>query len=106
MLGNNSDGIENRNGTASALLHIDESASLSRLAKQKTKKRRRPDSRQYQTGEGTNVARHSEFSDKTLIYIHGGHKEWHLATRPHVLLCINLKIRFQSSLIVMNDLCR
>ncbi|XP_040828458.1 zinc finger X-chromosomal protein-like isoform X4 [Ochotona curzoniae] len=47
--GNNSDGIENRNGTASALLHIDESASLSRLAKQKTKKRRRPDSRQYQT---------------------------------------------------------
>ncbi|XP_040828459.1 zinc finger X-chromosomal protein-like isoform X5 [Ochotona curzoniae] len=48
-LSNNSDGIENRNGTASALLHIDESASLSRLAKQKTKKRRRPDSRQYQT---------------------------------------------------------
>ncbi|XP_058515338.1 zinc finger X-chromosomal protein-like isoform X2 [Ochotona princeps] len=47
--GNNSDGIENRNGTASALLHIDESASLGRLAKQKTKKRRRPDSRQYQT---------------------------------------------------------
>ncbi|XP_035581766.1 zinc finger X-chromosomal protein-like isoform X2 [Zalophus californianus] len=47
--GNNSDGIENRNGTASALLHIDESAGLSRLAKQKPKKRRRPDSRQYQT---------------------------------------------------------
>ncbi|XP_039694373.1 zinc finger X-chromosomal protein-like isoform X7 [Pteropus medius] len=47
--GNNSDGIENRNGTASALLHIDESAGLGRLAKQKTKKRRRPDSRQYQT---------------------------------------------------------
>lgn len=52
MLGNNSDGIENRNGTASALLHIDESAGLGRLAKQKPKKRRRPDSRQYQTGEG------------------------------------------------------
>lgn len=50
--GNNSDGIENRNGTASALLHIDESAGLGRLAKQKPKKRRRPDSRQYQTGEG------------------------------------------------------
>ncbi|XP_044767961.1 zinc finger X-chromosomal protein-like isoform X4 [Neomonachus schauinslandi] len=48
-LSNNSDGIENRNGTASALLHIDESAGLSRLAKQKPKKRRRPDSRQYQT---------------------------------------------------------
>jgi uncharacterized Zn-finger protein len=46
--GNNSDGIENRNGTASALLHIDESAGLGRLAKQKPKKRR-PDSRQYQT---------------------------------------------------------
>ncbi|KAB0336985.1 hypothetical protein FD755_025784, partial [Muntiacus reevesi] len=40
--GNNSDGIENRNGTASALLHIDESAGLGRLAKQKPKKRRRP----------------------------------------------------------------
>uniref|UniRef100_A0A8C0E5J1 Zinc finger protein Y-linked n=1 Tax=Balaenoptera musculus TaxID=9771 RepID=A0A8C0E5J1_BALMU len=48
-LSNNSDGIESRNGTASALLHIDESAGLGRLAKQKPKKRRRPDSRQYQT---------------------------------------------------------
>uniref|UniRef100_A0A8D2DWY4 C2H2-type domain-containing protein n=1 Tax=Sciurus vulgaris TaxID=55149 RepID=A0A8D2DWY4_SCIVU len=47
--GNNSDGIENRNGTASALLHIDESAGHGRLGKQKPKKRRRPDSRQYQT---------------------------------------------------------
>ncbi|KAL4681189.1 hypothetical protein H8957_006918 [Semnopithecus entellus] len=47
--GNNSDGIENRNGTASALLHVDESAGLGRLAKQKPKKKRRPDSRQYQT---------------------------------------------------------
>ncbi|XP_010855421.1 PREDICTED: zinc finger Y-chromosomal protein isoform X2 [Bison bison bison] len=51
--GNNSDGIENRSGTASALLHIDESAGLGRLTKHKPKKRRRPDSRQYQTGEGT-----------------------------------------------------
>ncbi|EDL96008.1 zinc finger protein X-linked (predicted), isoform CRA_a [Rattus norvegicus] len=51
--GNNSDGIENRNGTASALLHIDESAGLGRLAKQKPKKRRRPDSRQYQTESST-----------------------------------------------------
>ncbi|XP_063517026.1 zinc finger Y-chromosomal protein isoform X2 [Pongo pygmaeus] len=48
-LSNNSDGIENRNGTASALLHIDESTGLGRLAKQKPKKKRRPDSRQYQT---------------------------------------------------------
>ncbi|XP_073886531.1 zinc finger Y-chromosomal protein isoform X3 [Macaca fascicularis] len=47
--GNNSDGIENRNGTASALLHVDESTGLGRLAKQKPKKKRRPDSRQYQT---------------------------------------------------------
>ncbi|KAM6383835.1 zinc finger X-chromosomal protein isoform 2-T6 [Alca torda] len=46
---NNNDGIESRNGTASALLHIDESAGLGRLAKQKPKKKRRPESRQYQT---------------------------------------------------------
>jgi len=51
LLGNNNDGIESRNGTASALLHIDESAGLGRLAKQKPKKKRRPESRQYQTGE-------------------------------------------------------
>ncbi|XP_037678726.1 zinc finger X-chromosomal protein-like isoform X1 [Choloepus didactylus] len=48
-LSNNSDGIENQNGTASALLHIEESAGLDRLAKQKPKKKRKPDSRQYQT---------------------------------------------------------
>ncbi|XP_044297450.1 zinc finger X-chromosomal protein isoform X3 [Varanus komodoensis] len=47
--GNNTDAVENRNGTASALLHIDESAGLGRLAKQKPKKRRRLESRQYQT---------------------------------------------------------
>ncbi|XP_030326584.1 zinc finger X-chromosomal protein isoform X2 [Strigops habroptila] len=46
---NSNDGIESRNGTASALLHIDESAGLGRLAKQKPKKKRRPESRQYQT---------------------------------------------------------
>ncbi|XP_062344076.1 zinc finger X-chromosomal protein isoform X3 [Cinclus cinclus] len=46
---NNNDGIESRNGTASALLHIDESSGLGRLAKQKPKKKRRPESRQYQT---------------------------------------------------------
>lgn len=75
MLGNNSDGIETRNGTASALLHIDESAGLGRLAKQKPKKRRRPDSRQYQTGEGTQVPQRSvlgELSDETLVCIHRG----------------------------------
>nr|XP_060626099.1 zinc finger X-chromosomal protein isoform X1 [Anolis sagrei ordinatus] len=47
--GNNTDAVENRNGTASALLHIDESAGLGRLAKQKPRKRRRLESRQYQT---------------------------------------------------------
>ncbi|XP_054829876.1 LOW QUALITY PROTEIN: zinc finger X-chromosomal protein [Eublepharis macularius] len=47
--GNNTDAVENRNGTASALLHIDESGGLGRLAKQKPKKRRRLESRQYQT---------------------------------------------------------
>uniref|UniRef100_A0A8C5KB04 Zinc finger X-chromosomal protein-like n=1 Tax=Jaculus jaculus TaxID=51337 RepID=A0A8C5KB04_JACJA len=47
--GSNSDGIENGNGTAIALFHIDESSGFGRLAKQKPRKRRRPDSRQYQT---------------------------------------------------------
>ncbi|XP_058040566.1 zinc finger X-chromosomal protein isoform X2 [Ahaetulla prasina] len=45
----NNDAVENRNGTASALLHIDESSGLGRLTKQKPKKRRRLESRQYQT---------------------------------------------------------
>ncbi|KAG8450634.1 hypothetical protein GDO86_003055 [Hymenochirus boettgeri] len=47
--GNSTDGIEHRNGTASALLHIDESDGLDRLAKQKPKKKRRGENRQYQT---------------------------------------------------------
>ncbi|NP_001081639.1 zinc finger Y-chromosomal protein 1 [Xenopus laevis] len=47
--GNNTDGIEHRNGTASALLHIDESDGLDRLTKQKLKKKRRGENRQYQT---------------------------------------------------------
>ncbi|XP_042314689.1 zinc finger X-chromosomal protein isoform X1 [Sceloporus undulatus] len=47
--GNNTDAVENRNGTASALLHIDESSGLGRLAKQRPRKRRRLESRQYQT---------------------------------------------------------
>uniref|UniRef100_A0A8D0EBL4 C2H2-type domain-containing protein n=1 Tax=Salvator merianae TaxID=96440 RepID=A0A8D0EBL4_SALMN len=47
--GNNTEAVENRNGTASALLHVDESAGLGRLGKQKPKKRRRLESRQYQT---------------------------------------------------------
>lgn len=45
---NSIEGIEHRNGTASALLHIDESDGLERL-KQKPKKKRRGENRQYQT---------------------------------------------------------
>ncbi|XP_053313241.1 zinc finger X-chromosomal protein isoform X1 [Spea bombifrons] len=48
-MGNSMDGVEHRNGTASALLHIDESDGLDRLAKQKPKKKRRGENRQYQT---------------------------------------------------------
>ncbi|XP_030058241.1 zinc finger X-chromosomal protein isoform X2 [Microcaecilia unicolor] len=48
--GNSADGIESRNGTASALLQIDDSDRLERLAKQKTKKKKRLPNRQYQTG--------------------------------------------------------
>nr|XP_033803991.1 zinc finger X-chromosomal protein isoform X3 [Geotrypetes seraphini]XP_033803993.1 zinc finger X-chromosomal protein isoform X3 [Geotrypetes seraphini] len=47
--GNSNDEIENRNGTASALLHIDESAEFERLAKPKIKKKKRLENRQYQT---------------------------------------------------------
>ncbi|CAI9574851.1 unnamed protein product [Staurois parvus] len=45
---NSVEGVEHRNGTASALLHIDESDGLDRL-KQKPKKKRRGENRQYQT---------------------------------------------------------
>ncbi|XP_075052687.1 zinc finger X-chromosomal protein isoform X2 [Mixophyes fleayi] len=48
-MGNSLEGVEHRNGTASALLHIDESDGLDRLAKQKPKKKRRGENRQYQT---------------------------------------------------------
>ncbi|XP_067896680.1 zinc finger X-chromosomal protein-like isoform X2 [Heterodontus francisci] len=47
--GNNSDTIENKNGTASHLLQADGTAELTRLAKPKSRKRRRLESRQYQT---------------------------------------------------------
>ncbi|XP_066455913.1 zinc finger X-chromosomal protein [Eleutherodactylus coqui] len=48
-MNNSLEGVEHRNGTASALLHIDESDGLDRLAKQKPKKKRRGENRQYQT---------------------------------------------------------
>ncbi|XP_006628058.2 zinc finger X-chromosomal protein isoform X1 [Lepisosteus oculatus] len=44
-----SEACENRNGAASALLHIDESASAGKGAKQKTKRRKKIDARQFQT---------------------------------------------------------
>ncbi|XP_076867690.1 zinc finger Y-chromosomal protein 1 [Brachyhypopomus gauderio] len=43
------DGCENRNGAASALLHIDESDALDRLNQQHSKNRRRTEPRQVQT---------------------------------------------------------
>ncbi|XP_066555272.1 zinc finger X-chromosomal protein isoform X2 [Amia ocellicauda] len=44
-----SEGCENRNGAASALLHIDDSVSPAKVTKQKTKQKRRIDARQFQT---------------------------------------------------------
>ncbi|XP_063812290.1 zinc finger X-chromosomal protein isoform X1 [Pseudophryne corroboree] len=48
-MSNSLEGAEHRNGTASALLHIDESDGLDRLSKQRPKKKRRGENRQYQT---------------------------------------------------------
>nr|BAC36419.1 unnamed protein product [Mus musculus] len=46
---NNSDEIEDQNVTASALLNQDESGGLDRVPKQKSKKKKRPESKQYQS---------------------------------------------------------
>ncbi|XP_038956652.1 zinc finger Y-chromosomal protein 2 [Rattus norvegicus] len=46
---NNSDEIEEQNVTASAVLHQNESGGLDRVHKQKAKKKKRPESKQYQT---------------------------------------------------------
>ncbi|KAM7315921.1 hypothetical protein ACRRTK_025079 [Alexandromys fortis] len=45
--GNNSDETENRNVTASTVLHLDEPRDLDTLPKRKPKKKRRPESRHY-----------------------------------------------------------
>lgn len=50
MLDNNSDDTEARDVTASAVLHIDESADFGTLPKGKPKKKR-PESRNYPTGK-------------------------------------------------------
>lgn len=55
MPGINSDENENQNGTASA---IDEPTGLGNLPKSKPKKKRRPESRHYQTGEGERILWH------------------------------------------------
>ncbi|XP_038658155.1 zinc finger X-chromosomal protein-like isoform X1 [Scyliorhinus canicula] len=47
--GNSSDTVENKNGTASHLLQADGTTELNRLAKPRSRKRRRLESRQYQT---------------------------------------------------------
>uniref|UniRef100_A0A8C7Y0U8 C2H2-type domain-containing protein n=1 Tax=Oryzias sinensis TaxID=183150 RepID=A0A8C7Y0U8_9TELE len=44
-----SDGCENRNGAASALLHIDESDGIDEISRQRTRSRRRSEPRQVQT---------------------------------------------------------
>jgi hypothetical protein len=51
LLDNNSDEIEVQNATASAMLHHDESGGLDRVPKQKSKKKKRPESKQYQSGK-------------------------------------------------------
>jgi hypothetical protein len=51
LLDNNSDEIEDQNVTASALLNQDESGGLDRVPKQKSKKKKRPESKQYQSGK-------------------------------------------------------
>lgn len=46
-----SESCENRNGAASALLHIDESDGVDDMNRQRNKSRRRSEPRQVQTGE-------------------------------------------------------
>lgn len=48
-----SESCENRNGAASALLHIDESDGVDDMNRQRNKSRRRSEPRQVQTGENS-----------------------------------------------------
>lgn len=48
-----SESCENRNGAASALLHIDESDGVDEINRQRNKTRRRSEPRQVQTGENS-----------------------------------------------------
>lgn len=47
-----SESCENRNGAASALLHIDESDGVDEINRQRNKNKRRSEPRQVQTGKG------------------------------------------------------
>lgn len=56
-----SESCENRNGAASALLHIDESDGVDEINRQRNKTKRRSEPRQVQTGEnGTNQTQTSQ----------------------------------------------
>lgn len=46
-----SESCENRNGAASALLHIDESEGMDDIGRQRNKSKRRSEHRQVQTGK-------------------------------------------------------
>ena len=46
-----SESCENRNGAASALLHIDESDGVDEINRQRNKSKRRSEPRQVQTGK-------------------------------------------------------
>lgn len=48
-----SESCENRNGAASALLHIDESDGVDDINRQRNKSRRRSEPRQVQTGKNS-----------------------------------------------------
>lgn len=50
-----SESCENRNGAASALLHIDESDGVDEINRQRNKSKRRSEPRQVQTGKKRRV---------------------------------------------------
>lgn len=51
-----SESCENRNGAASALLHIDESEGVDELGRQRNKNKRRSEHRQVQTGKSSTIS--------------------------------------------------
>ncbi|MGH0181503.1 UNVERIFIED_CONTAM: hypothetical protein FKN15_006865, partial [Acipenser sinensis] len=61
-----SEAVENRHGAASALLHIDDSVNTEKLGKQKSKKRKRGDTRQFQTVDETGKIVHDENGEMSM----------------------------------------